>query len=124
MGTSHSHRLDMPPGWPVTVVSSGPVAASRWISIGAPGPVSRPMTRTVPPGCTLGFTVVSETGATQAHAPLRGTRTANAAAAPNVRRRRNGFIRPPWSYLTAGATLQTRLPTLVVGRAYPTMANE
>src|SRR5688500_8865791 len=103
MVTSCSHLLLMPPGWPVTVARTGPVAELKRISMGAPGAVSRPMTRMVPPGCTVGEAVVSETGATQAHTMLAGTTTASAAINPTIERRQQRLIKllllPQWRYL-------------------------
>src|SRR5947209_6269320 len=92
MGTSASHLLVMPPTCPVTVSSRGPPTESRWISIGAPGAVSRPMMWTIPPGWTVGDDVVSETGATHAQAMLAGTSTPNAPTSPTAKRRRDRII--------------------------------
>jgi hypothetical protein len=116
-GTSHAHLLVIPPGWPVTVVRIGPVGASRWISMGAPGAVSLPMMGTMPPGCTVGDEVVSDTGAMHAHARPTGRTTASAAndLIRCTARRSNHFSTAPFprraqtSQPTCGCTLPAKL---------------
>src|SRR5919202_2940121 len=117
-GTSSSHLLDIPPGWPVAVASTGPVGESRWISTGAPGAISLPRTLTTPPGCTWLDAVVSDIGATQAHARLAGPTTPNAASAPSAKRRDRLISMAPIPSRTAPAWQSNYASAVFAGSKY------
>src|SRR5436309_958184 len=76
-------------GW---VARSRPVGESRWISIGAPGAKSLPVTAIVPPAATLCGLAVRATTATHAQATAAGTSPAAATTIPTSQFRREVLI--------------------------------
>src|SRR4051794_469081 len=76
-------------GW---VARSRPVGESRWISIGAPGAKSFPMTAVVPPAATLCGLAFSATTATHAQAAAAGISPAAATTIPTSQFRREVLI--------------------------------